>query len=622
MWYRFPTGGNGCGTGFRSANAGCKPVPRLFNRPLSVSVRRSVASAAPWGEESSSSSRLEERSVTEEPVLRSHPKRGVHLTMRRCFIVLCLAFTTIQSITAWTWGMPGYRSWAIDSVGGFQILGWAKEGMRYPDGFDACYPPVHKYVLAGVSAPVCTWYWATGRLHALEEATPAQQVSARSTFLRLASMTSIVMGVGIMILLFRLGNHFGGEECGLLAASLWSGTYLAAYYAQTSNLDVPYMFWFLLALERLLAFHCSGRLSVLIASAICAALSVGTKDQAAALILVFPCLLLWPPFPNRGGPHPTVGRAQRRLLCVWLAVAAVTYGIVSQALLRPTNYWNHLETVFGSALRPVQSGLGWFDLLIAYGREFLCSAHPLLLVVLAAGTVRLLVKSPRVFLWLTAPVVAFHVAFLGASGILASRFLLPHLTLMALMAGISAGICLRRLHCAKGWAVPVLAFLFHFSGFSLTLLLWHDPRARAERWFDDHPDVANSLATYCKYDEYLPLYAQLNAVRVKPIEGRPVEPIDEHLICVSDNYDRYLRSGDSGSQEAWRRLLSGAGDFEVLKILNAPSVPFPWDRINDCRPNIPGLAQTIRILRRKAVYPSRNEAVVPIEHPVRHRLQP
>ena len=157
-------------------------------------------------------------------------------------VLLLLGFSIVQVYTALTWGMPGYYSWAIDSQGGYKILGWVKNGMRY-SGFEGRYPPVHRYILAATYTPLVLWYWLHGKIDSDGVSKKGNtELRLRTILIRLGRLVTITMALGLIVIIFRIGNSFGNPRAGLLASGLWLSSYSAIYYSMTTNLDIPYIF--------------------------------------------------------------------------------------------------------------------------------------------------------------------------------------------------------------------------------------------------------------------------------------------------------------------------------------------------------------------------------------------
>ena len=442
------------------------------------------------------------------------------------------------------------------------------------------------------------YYWITGQV-SLDDGSAENEVPIRTAFLRVGRIVTICMGLGILILLFRLGERLGGVGAGLLASGLWSANYLVPYYSQTTNLDIPYIFWVLLALERIVTFHHNGKISVVIASAVFTALAVGTKDQAAAIVLAYPVLLVWSPFPpstTKLSPQP---RSRKHILGVWLLTSLGTYGVLSQAFFRPLNYWNqHVKMILGGALSPFQTKLGYLELITTHFQRSFDLTHPVIYALLIAGTLGLILIAPRLWGWLALPVIFYHGIFLLGSRLFYTRFLLLHFAFFALMAGIGGGRFLQKFPRIADITIPVLAVVFYTTSLPTNWFLWNDPRKNADKWFNEHLEVLESLGTYCPLNFFLPNAAQMYAQKTYPKGGHPSDLGTEYLICVRAWF--HLCMTDDHITKEWEDLLAGNRGYKLIAHFKAHPIRFLGANIEGKNLGIPGLAQPVFVLRRSA----------------------
>ena len=193
---------------------------------------------------------------------------------------------------------------------------------------------------------------------------------------------------------------------------LWRGNYLVQYYSMTTNLHIPYSFWSLFAFEQFLKFRHTGRTRLLALSAILSALAVGTKDQAAGIILAFP-ILLFLPLREFERPHNfnTIKKISMHAVA-FVLLSLIIYGILSQAFWRPVNFMEHIRIIFDEALIPYQSNLSWSKGMKFLASQFWRSMHPATYFILIAGVIACIKTNWRVFIWLISPIVAFHASFI------------------------------------------------------------------------------------------------------------------------------------------------------------------------------------------------------------------
>lgn len=505
---------------------------------------------------------------------RTPPARPSQRPLARATVLLIAVFALVQAFTGWTWGMPGYRSWAKDAIGGGQVLSWATSGMRYGEGFGGRYPPMHRYVLTATAAPVAGYFYLTQP--GVADAAPIDQVPFRTALLRSGRLVTVLMAVGIAILLYRLGAAFGPPGAGWLAVCFWCGGFLTAYYSQTTNLEVPYLLWSVWAIERLTAFHRTGRRSAVILSALFAAAAVATKDQAASLMFALPVMLLWST--QAAAPESQPGSRGRAML-VWLVVAAAAYGLLSQALIRPGDYLSHVRLLFGDGLKGYRAeGLGqWLgdlagDLTQVY--------QPVVLLLLLAGVAGALVHRPRIAVWLALPAVTYTACFYVPSQLTSARFLFPIVTLLSVVAGIGVASFLpapTRPRRAVAWVV--LGVAIYASGLLMIVRLHTDLRQEADRWLATRPDITASLGHFYFATSHLPTLAQMSVVRLEPVGDQP-PTLDVDYLVISHRDIEYVqvRVPNPALRESWLAIFDSPRLEPVATFEDQP-LPWPWDRV-------------------------------------------
>ena len=113
------------------------------------------------------------------------------------------------------------------------------------------YPPLHAFVLSAVYAPYLAWLWASGGLHGFQPDYPfgmADPLASLSMLAMLGKATSAVMGAGCALLAYACTERSLGRASAVGAALLTALAYPMVFYAQTTNVEVPYLFWMMLAL--------------------------------------------------------------------------------------------------------------------------------------------------------------------------------------------------------------------------------------------------------------------------------------------------------------------------------------------------------------------------------------
>ena len=147
----------------------------------------------------------------------------------------------------------------------------------------------------------------------------------------------------------RIGQELGGtRRSGVWAAAACASSSIFTYYAQTTNLEVPYLFWSTLALEALVRALSRRDLRSAPARPASSPMAVATKDQAYAVFLAglplaaLTWLALDPWARARSWP---IFRELALGACLGLALLAVVDGAVTT----PTGFADRVRMLLGSA---------------------------------------------------------------------------------------------------------------------------------------------------------------------------------------------------------------------------------------------------------------------------------
>lgn len=368
---------------------------------------------------------------------------------------LALGFLILAALALYLpgigWGWAEAQLWSWDEVRPTAVLATPYDGA---DAWPVRYPLLHRDLLRGLYALLDPAAGALG----------AETPLARERFFFLAGRgLTVLLSVVTVALAFATARRLGsGKRAAFLAALVWLATLPQAYYAKTTNLDAPYLFWFALAVWGLVRHRLDGSPSGLALFAFAAGAATLTKDQAFALFLL-PALLalvraLRTPASD-GGRRPAL-RSLAAGAGAALLLAVATYRVpmglapfsrhVAALLEHPTTYGFTAPDLAGPwaavrlALRHVAWSFGW----------------PLALFV-AAGAVVALVAAwrrggaePRAAAALLLFPLSYVLCFLVPLGYQYDRFFLPICWTLAVVSGCGIARAIEGLPAAA----PRLAF--------------------------------------------------------------------------------------------------------------------------------------------------------------------
>ena len=466
-----------------------------------------------------------------------------------------LAVALLLRLTGLSWGLPAADGWDDDGVAPRDFLVGVLE--TYWPGHHYTYPPFHLLLLTLVSAPV----WVAALLQAPALA-PAAIIHA---FIRVPTMTAMAVIARAVAVLLSLGLLWNVAEIArLLRGSARAGVWAAVacglnavltYYSQTTNLDLPYLFWSVLSLRWLVHAMVRREPSSLRRVLVFAALAVATKDQAYALFLLGVPLALgaWLLIDREARP---LAAAVVRQLGAGLLVAIPLLLVIDGAVSNPAGWRERLEYLLGSAsqdfayypatwlgrLHAARDSLLSFDDfypwpfagLAAVGLVVACRASDP--ARRAAGLVPLFAA------------ISFTVTFDMSARQSEHRFVLPQMLMLGIYAGLALDEAQARLWPRHRWALlalvaPCLAYaLFRCAAVDVAMIL--DPRYDAERWMTEHVQPGDRMEIYGSNVQLprLPAAAAIERVDLSSTDGRnPILGVTEVTARFSDIESRRPR---------------------------------------------------------------------------------
>ncbi len=445
---------------------------------------------------------------------------------RRAFLAVLAASLAVN---AWgiTWGLPSAFGWAPDEV--LPAMVREAAGQAFAHGWHGKYPPLHFALLALVQAPLDA---------------PRAMLAGR--------MVSLLMASGLLVVLHRTAERLVGPRAAVLAAALLAGAAPFVYYAKVANLDVPYLFWFTVALFFFTRALEGARTKDVVLFALAAAASVATKDQAWALYPLPAVVLAVAVARAKGG-----ARAACPVLLAGAGAGLLALAVLDNVLLNPGGFLAHLRLITGPAsrdfrmypaspageavlawqtVRHVRFALGWPSFLVCLGG-------------LALAVHR---RPARTLLASLAFPASYALLFLAVVLYAYDRFVLPIVVVLALFGGLALDALWRSGVPGRLAAGLVLACGLAY-GLSVDVLMARDARYEAERWLARNASPVTVVAAVGPL-EYLPRLDGLSWRRLGPAAGRLAQVRPDLVVVNAD----YAGRADPGSGE--RAFYDGLAD--------------------------------------------------------------
>lgn len=256
---------------------------------------------------------------------------------------IALVFALLQ-LSVIGWDQPSTFGWENDGVapkdflrGVFVNLAWGQAHR---------YPLFQNLLLLLACAPLLLGYALAGPLSAQASAARVTSITCMTAVSFVIKMVHVAMGAGILLVIARIARRLFGVSAGRFAAVCGASSVSISYYGRVSNLDGPYVFWTVLALDRVLDVLRRGARRDYALAAVFMAASVATKDQAyASYVLVLLIHLgLIPLIVPRLLP---AGPSHWKNLAHGLLWGALSYVVLAGVVVNPLGFVSRLRMLTG-----------------------------------------------------------------------------------------------------------------------------------------------------------------------------------------------------------------------------------------------------------------------------------
>ena len=465
------------------------------------------------------------------------------------------------------WGLPASDGWDNDGVAPRDFL--AGLVATYSPGSFFTYPPVHLLILAALTLPITAV--ALARAPSFGQADVIHEIVKVPYMTSIACVSRVVavaMSLGIVYAAAKIGEELRGRRAGWCVSAVCGLNVPFTYYAHTSNLDVPYLFWALfalLALTRAIARREPARLRRVVVLAV---LAVGTKDQAYGMFLlgVPSALVAW-------AALDPWARRHLKMLAKELGTALVhgvgLFLVADAVILNPTGFRARVRFLVGPASQDfVHYTRDTLGRLLAFRDSFLelDRFYPAVFALLMAAGLALHIvnkddgaKKAAGLVPLFA-LLSFTLLFNCTALRTEHRFLLPQMILWSVYGGLGLeraifGIVARPARILAHAALSVAFAVAIFRALTVDANLVLDPRYDAEAWLASHVSPGDEIEVY-GLNVYLPRFpAQARVLRVGPEEKRnPLAGVTEIVAPFGKADERRARWIVVSEGWVWRYL--------------------------------------------------------------------
>lgn len=492
----------------------------------------------------------------------------------RALLAILAANFVLHSI-GFTWGLPNKQSWAIDSVVPVGMLMGLVKGFSF--GYSWHYPMVHLLLLSILCIPVFivagfdvlsshTAADVVKFFKGMKGMDPLDIVSNLNALLNIevyatammiiARSVTVLMSVLMVYFVYRAGKELFNETAGIFSALVLTFNISFSFYSHFENVDVPYMFWGMIAFYYLVRIIKHDESADYKKCAIFTALSYGTKDQAYAMFVV-PLLvyIFFVPLLKRSFAEGFFKALFRKNLIIFTLYSIVSFVIVENLLLNWNGFFKRIENLTGPNSKSYTSYTadpsGYTSMLKDLSDVFVRDAMPAVFTILAIAGVAYLVMQARkketafhdrlVFLY---AIISFTIFFNFMALRAEMRFVLPQSVFASFYAGYAISVIREKL---SGRLKPLFAAMLCalclyglYYPMSINANLLFDGRYEATEWMKKNIPDGTKMERYEGY-AYLPqLPSNVREYQIKKdfldIEKRK----PEYIIISSSYYPRFF----------------------------------------------------------------------------------
>lgn len=452
-----------------------------------------------------------------------------------------LVLAVFYGIGLW-WGLKSEFSPSVDvpfPLGSLIFVG------QYSDATEAAkYPALHYLLQLPFYGALMAFLMLTGGFSDISSKYPygfADPVMAFTIMQLITRAMSVVMGIGMLIALWKTRHEATRPRSHLLAIALLALSGPFTFYAREANLDVPYNFWWALAVLfgwRYLFDTQKARPDLLWAGAF-SALSLATKDAVAGALLGLGLAIL---FLQPAGQR--LSWAQRIKNILWFGLPAAGVYLLVAVAPQPARWWYHLslwtlgsESVAGYVVYPATLA-GYLGLVGAtfWNLGVLVSPVGILLVLLGFYVlVRSKQVSKAVFFLL--PAITYFVVIILNIRFVYERFMLPVAVVMVPVMGVGAAYLVE--HASRvvrrgGLALTLLGVIFQFvvGYLPVTYMHLYDTKRQLAESIDQYVVPGSPIMTELDGVTHFPNADVYTRYRLMLPEGqKPPLKSEEHLYA-------------------------------------------------------------------------------------------
>lgn len=471
--------------------------------------------------------------------------------------------------TGMWWGLPDDGGWAVDEITPGEVATAVES--RFSGGWATIYPPFHYAVLTMVTAPF--------HIAAAFGMADISDVRVATQMFLITRGLSVLMGVGIVVLVFCHAREISGRRAAFFAAATVATALPLTYYAKTANVDVPTIFWLTLSLLFYSRAFARGRPSDFYLFTVAGVAAICTKDQTYGYFVLPAAYMAIAAVMYRRTPRPGVPPIR---VLVWMAALAASGLLLLYNIpFNPSGFAEHVRIITGPGSQNYRMypgtpagqmrllGTTLWELGQAMGWPMFAAS--------VCGVVSALRIRNGPIRWLILPVVSYYVTLIAVVGYHYDRFFLGTIVVFGIAAGwwidrwTRDGVPWRSLRMA---ALAVAVVYGAGRVLALDAMMVRDSRYEVENWLVEHA-APNERIAAVGFSVYLP---RASKVFWTPLDQNleSLEADKPDLVVINAAFSE--REGPGSDAHAfYDALRSGVAGYErVLRYRTR----LPWSPLN------------------------------------------
>lgn len=496
--------------------------------------------------------------------------------INRAFCSLVI-FSLLINLWGINWGLPSFNGWAADELTPIRVLEAVEQG--FANGWHYKYPPFHFYLLTLFYSPVLL-------LHQLGVVN-VYTLPTYTLLFYIGRVLSLIMAAGILGIVYKIGQELYDQQSAFFATVIASLNLPFIYYAKTINLDIPYLFWFMLSLFFYIRILKEQQTRDYLLFAATAAIAVATKDQAYAFYILTSGFIVWQHYrylQQRDSSVTLKTALKDRKIVISLGVGLALFLAIHNVIFNLNGFFAHVNditsggatisprferslgghlTMFGQSFRHIRVSFGW----LLYG-------------ICMLGLLKAVWQRKHYYLLcLLIPIVSYYLFFVSIVMYNALRYLFPVCLILAFFGGKLIGDFLNpsaQLVRVKALSLIAVFIYTFFYVTSVNVLMTHDSRYQVEQWMTKTV-TPNDFIVGAGDAKYLPRLEKFSSESLKRPTLETLKQKNPDYIIGTSAYDSRRFEAGTPRYEFFSKLETEELGYDLVFQYKADP---QWDLLN------------------------------------------